>query len=44
MHVLLAQDCYLVGRQAYLEKDWRMSRDWMKEALNKFDESKRCCL
>ena len=41
MCVLLAKDCYLVGRQAYLEKDWHMSRDWMKEALNKFDESKR---
>lgn len=36
--VSLAKDCYTIGREAYLAKNWKMSRDWMKEALNKYDE------
>ncbi len=33
-----AMDCYTIGREAYLAKNWQMSRDWMKEALHKYDE------
>ena len=35
---LLAEDCFIVGRESYLAKNWRMARDWMKEALRKYDE------
>ena len=28
----------MIGREAYLAKNWQMARDWMKEALHKYDE------
>lgn len=37
---LLAEDCFIIGRESYLSKDWVMSRDWMKQALQKYDEGK----
>ncbi|XP_064393719.1 prolyl 4-hydroxylase subunit alpha-1-like isoform X2 [Halichondria panicea] len=33
-----ALDCYRVGRLAYEEKNWKKARDWMKEALHKFED------
>ena len=33
-------DCYLIGREAYLEEDWEHTKKWMLEALNLFDEAK----
>lgn len=36
--VLIAKDCFLIGRESYLAKNWQVSRDWMKEALTKYDE------
>ena len=33
-----AEDCYLIGRQDYLNDDWVHAREWMLEALNKFDQ------
>lgn len=35
---LTAQDCFAIGRQAYLNSDWDHTRAWMKEALGKFDD------
>jgi hypothetical protein len=35
-----AKDCFLVGREAYIAKNYAMSRDWMKEALDKYDAGK----
>jgi hypothetical protein len=35
-----AHDCFLVGREAYIAKNFILSRDWMKEALNKYDTGK----
>ena len=40
IYVCSAKDCYTIGREAYLAKNWKMSRDWMKEALNKYDKGK----
>ena len=34
----LAEDCYLIGLQSYAKEDWAMARDWMKEALYKYDQ------
>lgn len=36
--VCTAKDCFIVGREAYIAKNYHMSRDWMKEALTKYDE------
>lgn len=35
---LTAQDCFAIGRQAYLNSEWGHTRAWMKEALGKFDD------
>ncbi len=29
----------MIGRKAYEKEQWHEARDWMKEALLKFDES-----
>ncbi len=39
-HTHSALDCYRVGRLAYEEKNWKKARDWMKEALHKFEDGK----
>lgn len=39
-YLCLALDCFTIGRESYLAEKWRMARDWMKEALNKYDEGK----
>ena len=31
----------MIGRQDYLNDDWRHARDWMLVALNKFDQGKQ---
>ena len=36
--VLIAKDCFIIGRESYLAKNWHAARDWMKEALAKYDE------
>ena len=38
---IAAQDCYMIGRQVYLKDDWIHARDWMLEALNKFDQGQQ---
>lgn len=38
---LAAKDCYTIGKDSYNKENWQMSRDWMKEALNKYDEGER---
>ena len=38
MYTPPAEDCYLIGRQDYLNDDWVHAREWMLEALNKFDQ------
>ena len=34
----LANDCFLIGREAYDVEHWARTRGWMLEALKKFDE------
>jgi len=36
--LVVAEDCFGVGRQAYAESQWKLAGDWMREALNKYDE------
>ena len=39
--VCAAKDCYVVGREAYIAENFLMSRNWMKEALTKYDEGEK---
>ena len=34
------KDCYKIGREYYINENWGLARDWMKEALRKYDEGK----
>ena len=36
--MVTAEDCFVIGRESYLTKDYAMARDWMKQALQKYDE------
>lgn len=33
-----ANDCFELGRQSYVNKDYKHTLDWMNEALKKYDE------
>ena len=35
---LSSYDCYVIGREAYYKEDWWYTKEWMMEALRKFDE------
>ncbi len=38
------EDCFTVGRYAYIQKQWRHSRQWMLTALERFDEEQQSSL
>ena len=36
--MFVGKDCFIVGRAAYNEKDWKHTRQWMLTSLERFDE------
>ena len=32
-----AEDAYVIGRESYHQQHWEHSRQWMREALDRFD-------